>query len=321
MGAESSERVGMRPAGYLVADEALHRLPVAAPEAALLVVPQGASATEMATARTWTRYGGLLAGLVVRVRLDPALAVAVMCVESGGEAFGPDGRPTIRFESHIFRRGLAAGRLPAFDRRFRIGGSRPWLGHSFRPTARAPWTAFHGSQRLEWRAYEVACGIDEDAATRAISVGLAQVMGFNHALVGYVTPQAMLSAMSRDVRYQVIALFDFIAGPSGTRAALAALRAEDFERFASIYNGAGQARHYAGLIEAHAGAFRRLAPAPLPSVAADEAHRYVVQPGDTLSAIARRAGTTVAALARSNDIERVDVILAGQVIFTPRRLA
>jgi len=215
----------------------------------------------------------------------------------------------------------------AFERAFRIGGPQPWLGHTFRPTPRSPWTAFHGSQALEWRAYEVAAAIDEDAATRSISMGLAQVMGFNYALVGYPNATAMLTAMG-NVRQQVLAMFDFIGGPRGDRPAVVALRREDFDGFATLYNGPGQADSYGALIAAHIAAFHRLKPAPGspdPSAMdiateASTGYAYVVKRGDTLSAIARRAGTTVANLASANDLERVDLIFAGQVIVTPRRL-
>ena len=302
---------------YLTAEGALRRVPVAPPEVVRLLASPGAPGPEVAVVRTWNRYGGLIEELSRRVGIEAACAVGVVCIESGGEAFGADGRPTIRFESHIFRRHLGARLVPAFDRRFRIDGAQPWLGHTFRPTPRAPWTAFHGSQRLEWYAYELACEIDEDAATRAISVGLAQVMGFNHALVGYATPRAMLAAMSEDVRFQLIALFDFISGPNSNRPAVVALRRGDLERFATLYNGAGQARHYAALIEAHIAAFRRLSPTAVP---VPKGHRYVVRRGDTLSGIARRSRTTVADLARMNRIEDVDRIVVGQVMVTPRRV-
>lgn len=306
--------------GYLVSDGMLRGVTVTPPEAARLRASATASSAEVAAARTWNRYGGILGELARRVGVDAASAVGVVCVESGGDAFGPDGRPTIRFESHIFRRSLPSRLLPAFDRRFRINGTQPWLGHTFRPTPRAPWTAFHGSQRLEWRAYEVACDIDEDAATRAISIGLAQVMGFNHTLVGYATPSAMLAALSEDVRFQLIALFDFIAGPEGRRPGAEALRRGDIERFAAIYNGVGQARHYAALIETHIAAFRRLRHAGTPTSPPSEVYRYTVRRGDTLGGIARRARTTVADLARTNGIEDVDRIVVGQVIVTPRRV-
>ena len=46
--------------------------------------------------------------------------------------------------------------------------------------------------------------------------------------------------------------------------------------------------------------------------------RYIVQPGDTLSIIARRFGTTVAAiLSRNPQITNPDLIFPGQIIILP----
>ncbi|MEJ2748129.1 MAG: LysM peptidoglycan-binding domain-containing protein, partial [Anaerolineae bacterium] len=44
---------------------------------------------------------------------------------------------------------------------------------------------------------------------------------------------------------------------------------------------------------------------------------YIVKSGDTLSAIARRFGTTVAALAQANNISNVNLIYIGQVLIIP----
>lgn len=51
-------------------------------------------------------------------------------------------------------------------------------------------------------------------------------------------------------------------------------------------------------------------PAPTPQA-------YVVQPGDTLSEIAERFGTTVRALVRANDIDDPDRIHPGQELVIP----
>lgn len=48
---------------------------------------------------------------------------------------------------------------------------------------------------------------------------------------------------------------------------------------------------------------------------------YTVQPGDTLSALAERFGTTVAALARANGIADPDRIVAGERLTVPSRRA
>jgi LysM repeat protein len=48
---------------------------------------------------------------------------------------------------------------------------------------------------------------------------------------------------------------------------------------------------------------------------------YVVQPGDTLSAIAARYATSVSALARANGISEVNLILAGSTLSVPEAVA
>ncbi len=44
---------------------------------------------------------------------------------------------------------------------------------------------------------------------------------------------------------------------------------------------------------------------------------YTVQPGDTLTEIGRRFGTSVEALVEANDIENPDVLEVGQVLEVP----
>lgn len=46
---------------------------------------------------------------------------------------------------------------------------------------------------------------------------------------------------------------------------------------------------------------------------------YVIQRGDTLSALAQRYGTTVAALAKANNIENPDLIIEGETLRVPAR--
>lgn len=60
------------------------------------------------------------------------------------------------------------------------------------------------------------------------------------------------------------------------------------------------------------------APPTVPGVPAPPAAQtYVVQPGDTLSGIAARFGTTVQAIAQANNIVNVNLIFVGQVLTIP----
>lgn len=58
-------------------------------------------------------------------------------------------------------------------------------------------------------------------------------------------------------------------------------------------------------------------PAPAPTPPPGGQTTYVVQPGDTLSAIARRFGTTVAVLVQLNNIPNPNLIYVGQVLVVP----
>ncbi len=314
-------------AKFLVADPTLRSMPLEASPQHRLESSQGLQS--QAVARAWNLYGGLIEELAHRIDIDPAAAVAVLVVESAGKAYGPDGRAIIRFENHIFRRYLGDGQRATFNQHFQVGGNQPWLGHQYRRSASDPWRAFHGSQALEWDALDVARRIDERAACSSISVGLPQVMGFNHEAVGFSHPGHMLAFMAADVRYQLLALFDFIRGGQATSRAVSALRAGDYNTFASIYNGPGPAQYYGELIASHVMAFHSLQPssvsstqAPITSeTASRSAGSYVVRPGDTLSAIAGRFNVTTDALTRLNEITNPNLIHVGQTIRLPQATA
>ena len=297
-----------RSAGFLLHDPMLLAAPVA--PARRLSVVAGAGGPGEVLARLWDRYGGLLEPLAERVGIDVAAAVAVVSVESGGRAFGDDGRLLVRFEPHVFSRYLGTGRRREFDAHFRLQGRVPWEGHTFRTSFDAPWRPFHGAQRTEWQALEVARAIDDDLALRSTSMGLAQVMGFNHALVGHRSPRAMFEALASDVRYQLLAMFDFIRGSGRDSRAVDALRREDYIAFAKTYNGPGHASYYGALIEADVAAFRALR-------APGGARTYTVVAGDTLSRIGRRFGVSVVALVRANAIENPNLIRIGQRLIIP----
>jgi LysM repeat protein len=56
---------------------------------------------------------------------------------------------------------------------------------------------------------------------------------------------------------------------------------------------------------------------PSPKVLPSAGDTYLVQPGDTLSKVAKRVGTSVEAIARANHIGNPNIILAGQVLYIP----
>lgn len=191
--------------------------------------------------------------------MTDAASVAVLQVESSGSGFGAGGRLKIRFENHVFWSHWGRDHPDAFHRHFRFDASRRWQGHRFRARGEDPWEDFHDAgQSGEWRAFEHARGFDEFAALSSISMGASQVMGFNHHLIGYGSPQAMFDRFRRHERFHILSLFDFIKGPGTISPMLEALRRRRFTEFATHYNGSGQAAMYGGLIEKYVTTFERL---------------------------------------------------------------
>ncbi|MEW5422638.1 N-acetylmuramidase domain-containing protein [Amorphus sp. 3PC139-8] len=149
---------------------------------------------------------------------------AVIDVETGnGRGFDSAGRPKMLFEPHIFYRELSGAERKEAVRQglaYSKWGAQPYPKDSY-PRLRAAMT------------------INARAALRSASWGLGQVMGFNHALAGYDSPEAMVRAFMADEDAHLAAMVDFIrsAGLDDE------LRRHDWSGFARGYNGAGYAKN------------------------------------------------------------------------------
>lgn len=214
-------------------------------------------------ARIWNAYGGLLTALADHIGIDPAVAVAVLAVESSGRAFDRNGRLIIRFENHVFWRKWGKDHADPFNTHFRFNPDpgQGWRDHQFRHAPDQPWQTFHGDQDKEWQVFELARQLNDEAAKLSISMGSPQIMGFNYATIGYESVHQMFDAFSRDERAQIVALFDFIKGPGTTSPALLALQRGEFDAFAAIYNGPARAARYGERIQAFVEAFHAIRPA------------------------------------------------------------
>src|SRR5215208_7181090 len=100
-------------------------------------------------ARIWNKYGGLLAAIAQKMSFDPAIAVAILAQESGGQPYGPDGRLIIRFENHLFYSNWGRNNTSKYNDHFK-SGSPSWTGHQWRPKASGVWQDCHTSQAVEW---------------------------------------------------------------------------------------------------------------------------------------------------------------------------
>jgi len=245
-------------AGFLNERDDLKAVPLAPSEAETIRIKPSFNGTQKLAAQTWNTQGGLLGALSRIVEVDPAAAVAVLCVESSGRGFGDDGRMIIRFENHVFWNKWGTNHADDFNAHFRYNASKKWLGHQFCETAGGAWSDCHKSQADEWRVFGFARTLDEASAIRSISMGGPQIMGFNHHLVGYESPRGMFDRFQGDLRWQVVGLFDFVKGSGTTSPMLQALQRRRFDDFATHYNGPGQAAAYGGRIQKFYEAFEGL---------------------------------------------------------------
>ncbi|WP_019998870.1 N-acetylmuramidase family protein [Aureimonas ureilytica] len=163
---------------------------------------------------------------------------AVIDVETAGGAWDAKGRPKMLFEPHRFWKNLGAGAKR--DRAVKAGLAYPSWGERPYPKDSYP------------RLIE-AMAIDETAALKSASWGLGQILGENHAMVGYDTVQEMVLASldDADKHLEMMVAFILSAKLDGK------LRAHDWAGFARGYNGPQYAKNgYHTKLEA---AFKRWA--------------------------------------------------------------
>jgi hypothetical protein len=146
--------------------------------------------------------------------VGPAEIWTVIQVETSGCGFLADRRPQILYERHYFHR-LTGGRFDDGDI------SDPSAG-GYGPT---------GANQYERLARAIA--LDRSAALQSTSWGVGQLMGANCAQAGFADVESMVAAMVDAEDAQVMAVSSFIAKSQMA----AALKAHDWVRFASLYNG------------------------------------------------------------------------------------
>jgi peptidoglycan hydrolase-like protein with peptidoglycan-binding domain len=146
---------------------------------------------------------------------DVAAIQAVAKVESARAAFDDLGRPTILYERHLFRR-FTKGK---FD-------NRPDLSN--------PEAGGYGKFSEQYGKLQRAYKLDEEAALKACSWGMFQILGSNHRAAGFETVSPYVKAMCQTELDQLNAFVSFIRNNAGMHAGL---RQHDWETFARLYNG------------------------------------------------------------------------------------
>jgi hypothetical protein len=147
---------------------------------------------------------------------------AVAEVESAGKGFLPDGRPEILYEAHIFNKETGGKHAGARDRRGVALSSPSWNRALYGKTGVA-----------QHDRYEDARKLDADAANKACSWGLFQILGQNHKVCGFDDSQSFVDAMWGGAGPQLDAFVAFIKGNKLD----GFLRNKDWAKFARGYNG------------------------------------------------------------------------------------
>jgi hypothetical protein len=246
--------------GFLCHNDALCAPTLGLAPARPIPIPSSGPTAQMA-AKTWNRYGGVLGPMCDQTAISPASAVGVLCVESNGQGMTDSGRLIIRFENHVFWDRWGKNHESAYRAHFTFDPAKRWTKQKYRTSASGEWKTSHGvGQNAEWEAFGIARGLDESAAMQSISMGAPQIMGFNHATIGYDSAREMFDRFAADERYHILGLFDFVKGGGSTSRMLEALRREQYDQFATYYNGNGQAAAYGAKIRAAASAFEAIAP-------------------------------------------------------------
>jgi hypothetical protein len=160
---------------------------------------------------------------------EVAAIKAVAEVESAGAGFLPDGRPTILYEAHVFHKETGGKHANARDRSGVALSSPNWN------------KSLYGATGInQHNRYEDARRHNADAANKACSWGIFQILGQNHKVCGFDDSQAFVDAMwTGGAAAHLDAFVGFIKGNKLDDA----LRRKDWATFARGYNGPAYAQN------------------------------------------------------------------------------
>lgn len=187
--------------------------------------------------RTWNALLGIgriqanLSAMAQQYGVEPAVILAIQQIESGGNGFFADGRPKILFEGHVFWKQLEKiGKNPQSY----VSGNQDILYPSWDSSK------YQGGVK-EYDRLEKAIKIDEIAALKSASWGEFQIMGFNHATVGYGDVKSFVEAMKVPNGSSLKALMEFCKNNNLLRHVNGS--SKDWAAFARGYNGPGYAKN------------------------------------------------------------------------------
>lgn len=119
---------------------------------------------------------------------------AFMDVETSGSGFDVQGRPKMLFEPHVFYRNLPDT--------LKAVAVREGLAYAKQGARAYPKDSYPRLIK--------AIAIHQTAALKAASWGLGQILGENHKMIGYPTPEAMVVAFMADEENQLKGVIDYL---------------------------------------------------------------------------------------------------------------
>ena len=155
----------------------------------------------------------LIKTIATEFQIEPACIAAFIATESGGLGFDTvTGKIIIQFEPVWFKR--------------------------MAPYAPSGLWSLNGVdvQVKEWQAFNNAFSENQNGAMESTSIGLGQIMGFNFKRLGYASVGAMWDDAKKGLDRQIWQMCKYIATDIKL---VSALKAHDWDRVASIYNGSG----------------------------------------------------------------------------------
>lgn len=167
--------------------------------------------------------------VAMRLRCEPEALMAVVRVETPSPHVGDSVHgPLILNERHWFYK--LSGNYPV-SRDYPELSSRTAGGYCKGSNWTARQDCEHRKLRQKMTIYNGAC---REAALMSVSMGLFQVMGFNHAIIGYHSVERMWEdALKKDDNIDLIWFVEFIK----SRHLDDELRTKDWRSFARQYNG------------------------------------------------------------------------------------
>lgn len=173
-----------------------------------------------------------------RLGVDLASVLAVNQVESLGNGFASNGKPTILFERHIMYRQLSTP-VHEGDDAAQLKKHADELAVTY-PNLVNPTPGGYAGGTVEHQRLERARMIDDTCALASASWGAFQIMGYHWKLLGYSSVQEFAERMAKSEAEQLEAFVRFIeADPLLHKA----LKAKKWADFAKRYNGPNYARN------------------------------------------------------------------------------